>query len=361
MPRPCLHNETRPFNCFMPSVTPRARVVFEEIKTHENPFEFLQQIASGTDPNLNDLWQESEWLDYKEAAWVNAPASSDKNSCVKCSKEESVDYRVKTTWSENLAAFSNTSGGVLIFGAKTDGRFPIKQSLARDAPALARRLKELQNNAIDPPVLGVEVESFTAGVNSTEGFVVCYIPPSDFAPHRALWASREFYMRVNDSNIMMPLSHLRRMFYPISAPRLAPFITKAQMQGNSDDTFSLHMTVDLQNKGTASAEEVCIKVGGPYNPFIEMYCWESSKSIGNAYVCTNTIHPSQSIRLFHNLVSKSRLKHWPTAPIAFEVSFTIFAKNTQATHCVVRFTDAELKESQENGKPIEREGRPELF
>lgn len=344
----------------MPSVTPRAKVAFDEIRSHENPFGFLQQIASGKDSNLNDLWQESEWLDYKEAAWVNAPAGSDKNSCTKCAKEESVDNRVKTTWSENLAAFSNTSGGVLIFGAKTNGRFPIKQSLASDAPALARRLKEIQNNAVDPPISGVEVESFTAGNDSTEGFVVCYIPPSDYAPHRALRASREFYMRVNDSNVEMPMSHLRRMFFPVSTPRLVP-IVKAKVTEDDDGNNRLSMTVELRNQGMASAEEVCVKLSGAFSTHLESRYWDQSNLIENTFNCKITIHPGQSIRFFNNLVEKGSRKQWPEKATASPLSFTFYAKNSQATHCVLSFSVVELKESFEKNIPIEREGRPKLL
>jgi hypothetical protein len=338
----------------MPNGPSRARLGFDEIFSYSDPFMFLNSIISGTDRNLTSSWQESEWLDYKDGAFYN-PAILGKGTDPEAAKN--AEGALKSIWSENLASFANTSGGVLIFGIKTKNREPHRFSLSSNAAYFADRLREIQNNAIDPPLTGVEVREILDPTGGLAGLVVCYIPASQFSPYRAQWAEREFYFRVGDSNRVIPTAMLRRMFYPVSSPRIIPTVA-AKMAKADHGGMSIHMRVDITNQGTASAEEICVEVVGPYIPFPAQEHWKSRHLAKNILDCNITIHPGQRIKFLYNLTNNNRYAEWPPEGSLAPLKFRVFARNMRPIHCEFSFSVAELRDAQDSNKEIVRDGLP---
>lgn len=335
----------------------RARIAFDELVSDAEPFAFLLRIASDKDARLSAIWQESEWLDYKEAAFIDAPIDLTENEA---EVRKARDDEIKKTWSENLAAFANTSGGLLIWGVKTKGRQPHKVSLAANVCRLANRLRELQNDAVDAPIPGVEVVEIIENERTERGFVVCYIPLSDFAPHRALWATREYYMRVNDSNRTIPTALLRRMFYPTSDARLV-VRAGAHMAKSDYEGFLFQMHVDLINRGNLSAEEVCVRIQSPLIPSQNEIDWNPRPHPNNMFDCKVTIHPGQEINFLRNLTERALRTEWPEESTTLQVTFDVFTKNSPAMRSQIQYSIKELKDAFSSGKKIIREGKPELI
>ncbi len=316
----------------------RAEQFFEEIISQKSVFDFLSDLAA-----KSSSIEECDWLDFKEAGFLD--------------KEKDSDAKLKKTWSENLGAFANTSGGVLIWGIKTTGRVAAGTSLAADAPQLGNRLRELQNNAVDPPVSGVQVRAFTKSTDSTEGFVVCFIPASSFPPHRTLWAEREYYFRVADSNLQIPTAILRRMFYRHTQPFLVP-IVHASLSRGDDGNIHLQMRVEIANRGTASAEEICVKIIGAYKPCLsDAWEWRSDRS--HHSVCRHPIHPQQTIPFLHNLTTTFHHEIIGDDHAVFDVEFMLFSKHAEAMVSKLLFTSSELRQSGHHA--IVREGNTSMY
>ena len=313
--------------------------------------------------------EENEWRDFKDAKFIDDPLPPEAPDNGKTRREEEKRRKdsVKKLWSENLSAFANTGGGVLIWGIDAPQRFAEKPSLAGDAHALAARLIELQNDAVDPPVQGVEVRAVTKG-KSKEGFVVCYIPESAFSPHRSLLIERDYYMRTGDSNRSIPAALLRRMFYPQLTPWLVPTVAakliKAEPTGEvssfheRDGLLHLEVRVTVINRGNASAQDASIMF------WTEAHCrlceglpndlWEVVRHHEAQWQnCKKTIHPDQTVPLIDYLTNSSGFEA-PDDDMEFKLGFKLFAP---AFVSEAVFTGAELKKSLDDKQWICRDAK----
>ena len=185
-----------------------ARDFFNKLTRDSNPSAAIQRLVNATPPVF-----ESEWLDFKGAARID-------------------DAGIKKTWSEALAGFATTQGGVLIWGvdARKDKATGIDAacglSLVKNPSAFKTRLNELHDQATEPPVLGVETEAYPFGDSGSEGFVICFIPESPFKPHRAEYAGRQYFIRAGDDFVVPSISLLRNLFFPQSRCRLVPKVVQ---------------------------------------------------------------------------------------------------------------------------------------
>jgi hypothetical protein len=316
---------------------------------------------------------ENQWRDFKEAKFIYDPLPPESEDGGKKYRDEKKrrDDSVKSLWSENLSAFANTDGGMLIWGIKTKDRFADEPSLAGDAQRLADRLITLQNDAVDPPVVGVDVRAVTQK-GSNAGFVVCHIPESSFSPHRSLWAEYEYYMRTGDGNRRVPTAILRRMFHPQFSPWLAPKVKawleipsteSASAYHNRDSLLHLFLAVSITNRGNASAQEVCIQLES------EMPCylnegmlreslWSRITDGGEClYYSKITIHPDQSVPFLVSMTNRQGFQA-PEDEKEFKLRFKIFAHNAPIMNSEVTFTGAELKKSIADKQPVIRDALP---
>jgi len=207
--------------------------------------EFFNRIVNSSDPvkTLEDLVSfptnagESEFVDYK--------AAGDRNFN---------DDTIKETWSVALSGFGNTGGGVLIFGIRAANNAPTALSLVKDVDVMEARLKQLQPNATDPPIHGAEIRVFRQKPISAEGFVVCFIPPSAWRPHMAIWGDHKYYIRSGDNCIPASHSILKTLFQPERVAQLSVFgrLIKAPEQMGC---ISLVLKTWLHNAGPATAKD----------------------------------------------------------------------------------------------------------
>ena len=316
--------------------------------------------------------EENQWRDFKEAKFIYDPLPPEGVDNGKKHREEKKrrDDSVKELWSENLSAFANTGGGVLIWGIKASKHFAEEASLAGDANALAQRLIELQNDAVDPPIVGVDVRPVLKK-GSPEGFVVCHIPESSFLPHRAMWAEREYYMRTGDSNRPIPTALLRRMFYPQFSPWIVPTV-KAQLvvanrEGdvsafhNRDGLMHIAIEVKVANYGNASAQEVRIELEHllhcQVQENIPNSLWMDGLRDNSGRDCKVTIHPGQTIPFLSYLTNRVGFVA-PSDSEEFKLRFKIFAYNTAVLSSEVVFTGAELKNTVDSAEWLCRDAAP---
>ncbi|MFO0796349.1 MAG: ATP-binding protein [Gemmataceae bacterium] len=231
-----------------PSTPSLARVFFDNIVTAPDPVAAIRGLITSDPPTF-----ESDIFDCK----------------LEPIEAKQRDAKHKELWSEVLGGYANAGGGVVIWGLdaskkrEIDGRQidvvcgerPIDNPLAVES-----RLRELQRQATDPPLAGVEIRSYTLSEDPARGFIICYVPEGPHKPYRSEHAGKHFYVRAGDNTPIMPRAVLASMFHPRSK---AVFRAKAELQytyATGASPARLLGRLGLRNVGTATARDVSIRV-----------------------------------------------------------------------------------------------------
>lgn len=252
-------------------------------KVNAEGITFLKGLVGSDPPSF-----ETDWLDFKGAKQLK-------------------DKDLKRIWSEALAGFANTEGGVLVWGidARPD---PVTQidcasglSLVKKPATFVSRLKELHSQSTDPPIPGVDFWFAIDDKAGDCGFAVSYVPESKFKPHRAEAAGRNYYIRAGDSFHVPSVSLLRNLFFPEYHSHLWPELKASY---NKDTIF-----IDgyLYNSGIATAKNVVIFVGYTADPnwnLEPLKRWEfvgapnPNHQRGSGMACFLPIHPEAALPAF---------------------------------------------------------------
>lgn len=230
--------------------------------------EFYEQIINAHDPgsHLNRLVDErkpeTEFLEFKGASKIP-------------------DSAIKQYWSKALSGFSNTEGGVLVWGIRAsridapDGGHrkvdaASELDLAPSPASLAQLLKDVLLESLIEPLRGVEIREVPSESDG-KGFVVCLIPEGENKPYRAqLDPASQYYQRIADNFVLIPHSLLKSLFYPRSEPDLRVAI---RLQGRDDlpgkpgrgRAARYKLLAQISNEGSRSAREVLISVKSNYD------------------------------------------------------------------------------------------------
>jgi hypothetical protein len=311
----------------------------------QNGYSMLEKLIE------SDEFEENESREFKEAAWLNAPIPKNRDE-VKERRDR--DDALKSIWSEAIGAFANSGGGLLIFGIGAPHRVAKTGSLARDPDALANRLIELANDAVEPTALGIRVEPIK-DASGGAGFVACYIPRSNFAPHGSRWAEREYYIRSQDGNIRCPTAVLRRLFYPLTSPLVVPFVLGAMNRG-SPQNFVTQIQVILVNHGTSSARDAYVQVRTNFNSppqyVYDNQRWEDVRGRDGDFVARTAIHPEQRFPFLNNVYANFGDNFQQET---LSLDFSIFAADATPVRSRVTFTREELLLTLGEGNTVNRE------
>lgn len=269
-----------------------ARARFDIIRAQSDPFTYLQALI-GTPSNPTF---EEEWLDFKG----NPRSDSD----------------VKRIWSKALAGFANITDGLLIWGIDarkdpTTGRDVAGQlHLIPDPLAFKSRLRELQPDATNSPVMGVEVEAYV-GPNCGPGFVVCYVPESAHKPHRAEFADKQWYYRTGTSFKPAEPGLLRALFYPQRSTLFdVELILECKFKEFAGERARVEAMLTLSSTlrifGTATAKDVYVNMYGEL-PSLNMALavsgsdWEFKgwTRVGFGFAARRPLHPGDECSVFY--------------------------------------------------------------
>jgi hypothetical protein len=303
----------------------QAKHFFEQVRTAPDSSSFLRSLISSTEPTY-----ETEWLEFKGGASL-------------------LDNELKKTWSEALAGFANTQGGVLIFGidARQDRETGIDaacgESLVPNVHAFVSRLQQLHGQSTEPSVLGVEYCPAPANNESANGFVVCYIPESPYRPHRAEAAGRNYYIRASDKFLVPSVSLLRALFYPRSQALITPTARgEVHVQRLSGQDIESHeISIQLQNYGTASGYDVYVSAEyqprETARPHVNRGSREGHLQFPYSATLLSPIHPCQRVDCmgFTYIYTECPSDH-------YKFTIRIFAKDTEVSLWLVELSRADL-------------------
>lgn len=279
-------------------------------------------------------------------------------------------------WSKALSGYANITDGLIIWGIdarKTPPRDIDAASglrLIRDPQAFESKLRDWIRDATNPPVMGIEYQSYTNG--SGEGFVVCLIPKSNYKPHRAEFADKQYYFRAGDDFLPAEPGLLRTLFYPQSNPylwvevdlyyQLNPEDLALEYKKNPNsldfnkiinNTSSMSFDVFLHNTGSASAKNVYIVVNASRNlNFHPGTDWglRPNPQGQAALQAMWTIHPGEVSKLF-SASFQEKFPNKTKEPNSWEIfphfdklhlRFICYADNLRQEEIVVEFTPDDL-------------------
>jgi len=308
-----------------------ARDFFNKLTRDSNPSAAIQRLVNATPPVF-----ENEWLDFKGAAQID-------------------DAGTKKTWSEALAGFANTQGGVLIWGvdARKDQATGIDAacglSFVKNPSTFKSRLNELHHQATEPPVLGVEIEAYSFG-SDDNGFVICFVPESPFKPHRAEYAGRQYIIRAGDDFVVPSVSLLRNLFFSQSRCHLVPKLTASCTVETGKPRYDVKGF--LHNLGSATAfDTLVITHCSPNGTNCSYTNWDTDPSGDPCYKSTKTpIHPGIRMAFFAMIFSPEYNPQSFTKGLEFKIQ--VFARDTEPIEWLISFTEDEVK------KGVEKTGKP---
>lgn len=187
--------------------------------------------------------EENLQLDFKTLAEPNMERGEDKRHLA-----------------QMLSAFSNSSGGLIIWGVDArpnDDGVDCAVEL-REIPRVAlllTRLNELDGVAVNPIISGVRHRIILAAPGSANGFAVTLVPESETGPHMAKMGEDRYYKRSGHKRYRMEHFDIADMFGRRARPRLQ-LTARPRSNGNE-------IIFGLMNTGRAVARAPYLAIGCP--------------------------------------------------------------------------------------------------
>jgi hypothetical protein len=330
---------------------------FDYVRSQGDPFAYLSSIPDQNAPHYPFF--EQEWLDFK-----GYPKD---------------DNDAKKIWSKALAGYANITDGLIIWGIdarKTPPRDIDAASnlrLVPDPHAFESKLRDWIRDATNPPVMSVEYKAYPGPGPAGEGFVICFIPKSDHKPHRAEWASHQYYYRAGDDFLPAQPGLLRTLFYPESSPhlRVEASLTYQLQPKDVAESYAkepkpemlvhllntpprVSLEARVYNAGTAMAKNVFIVVQAT-NVNLPPG-WQKGSDWHNrttpigqvAFEAQRPLHPGDISMLFRidyqNRFSTKRLEESRVIPAINDISmrFLLYADNARPQSVTVAISDEDV-------------------
>lgn len=184
-------------------------------------------------------------------------------------KHDSRDGKLADNDKRNLAkaisGFSNSNGGVLIWGIEDDSLVP---KPIKGIQEFVQSLLEVASLLTDPTVSNIDGDWIPAD-DGEGGFGVIFIPESTLPPHRVILnnakVKNQYYTRSGNSFIVATHTQLEDMFGRRPKPVLS-LSTRIVPYSRSGAEVLLHVIIGIENKGRGSAKApfLSIEVHKPY-------------------------------------------------------------------------------------------------
>ena len=166
------------------------------------------------------------------------------------------DQDDKDNFATALSGFSNSVGGIVVWGVTTKKHASGKVDIAGGRLEIADltlglgRLNEFTGVLVTPTVDGVRHKKLETKANT--GFIATLIPASDSGPHMALAGVHGYYKRNGDRFIPMEHFEIADMFGRRRRPLLRVINDVARgMAGNG--FMEVNISLSIQNDGRGSA------------------------------------------------------------------------------------------------------------
>lgn len=202
---------------------------------------------------IDEEQEENPFLDFKEKR------DSDKLQ---------VDRDDKKNYATALSGFSNSAGGIVIWGVKAKKKNNDSPNVAVEEKPISHLkkfltdLNSLTPSAITPPNSGIQNIHIPLPKARDKGFVITYAPESALLTHRALLGINQYFIRTTDNFVLMTHQMLSDSFGRKRKPNLSIYyniLTGGTKRGNTVD-FSLVIGIENTGKYIATYPAIFIKM-----------------------------------------------------------------------------------------------------
>ncbi|MFP3728917.1 ATP-binding protein [Priestia filamentosa] len=179
-------------------------------------------------------------------------------------KDKGLSSDVKKNFAKSSSAFSNASGGLVIWGIDCrkgkDGIDCVKEiKPITNIRGFFNEMKGEINNVVEPINPGIEHHMVLSDNDSNKGVLVTYIPESDLSPIRAMFRDNRYYIRTGESSQLVPHNMLRQMFAAKQKPKAEIFL-KMKSNGTIGGKTGIAVTVGIENTGQTLLKYPAIRI-----------------------------------------------------------------------------------------------------
>lgn len=176
----------------------------------------------------------------------------------------------KKNISKTFSGFANSNGGIIVWGIKAKENAS-KQDIATDKKPIneltkfLNTLNRLEGQAITPVIIGIEHKKIEIADDC--GFVISYVPASDFAPHMANYSGKHYYKRSGDSFYTCEHYDIKDMFQRRHSAYLDLNVKDKEIHQIQGDNIRVELILSLMNSGRnyAKAPLIKVEINKPYN------------------------------------------------------------------------------------------------
>jgi len=185
----------------------------------------------------------------------------------------SLNRDMKVKLATALSGFSNTAGGVILWGVATTPHRHSKLDVISQLEPLGncasfeKQVRVAIPSLTTPSVLEFQTKTIKRRKADTRGIVVAYIPFTNADPVLNN-LDNIFYYRNSDEFVKAPYELIKRLFAATDVPNVYPKFTQNLVKLETDGSWSI--PIIISNRSTAFAEDVDVSV-----------------TIENATVCDN--------------------------------------------------------------------------
>lgn len=181
----------------------------------------------------------------------------------KAPHKPSLNRDLKAKLARAISGFSNTAGGVVIWGlATTKHSHSGLDVITQIEPVGSCAMFEKQVRAAfpaltTPSVLNYQVKTIKRRGTDTQGVVIAHIPSTSFDPVMNN-LDNVFYFRSADNLVPAPYELIKRLYAVTDVPDVYPNFTEALVELQKDGSWKIPIIVE--NRATAFAENVDVSV-----------------------------------------------------------------------------------------------------
>ncbi len=171
----------------------------------------------------------------------------------------------KAQFSKAISAFSNSGGGVIIWGVSTTNQKHTGLDVLTQIECIGnvknfkKQLDLNLHSLVEPQIQSYESKIILEKKDDTKGVIISYIPPTDGDPIRAI-DDGKFWIRTGSSSNLMSYETVRRMFAGSASPDLSVVFYEKIVEIKQDGSWSVPIILSNNTSAAAHYAEVSVTI-----------------------------------------------------------------------------------------------------
>lgn len=247
-----------------------------------------------------------------------------------------LDQKLQVHLSRALSGFSNTAGGVMLYGVETDKHSQSKLDVLTqivpvgNCDGFARQVQTKIPSLTTPSITNAQIKTLKQNVTDTKGVVVVCVLQTSGDPVQTV-GDKYFYYHTGTGFEKCPHEMIKRLFAATESPQLVPNINREVIKKKDERRWEL--PIRICNLSSAIAEHAVLAVKICNAEGFESITTHGIKDI-------SYINPGKSAFIFHlpRVVHRGLPLHCgsffftpKSASNKLELEVTVFANKMRAT------------------------------